>query len=188
MIRYSRDQAGDTLVEVVMALAILAVTLVTAYNIANNAYSEGLQSREQTQAIYLAQEQAEHLYLYRDNLIAQNPTSPPAIMTGVHFGTCSSICHFNPGSTTPSGGIYSPAIFNGLVYNVSIEPPASGSIYVNADELAFTVKVTWDSALTTGVVVGPSTNENTTTLNLILVDKRGIVPRDCSIAGSVSCS
>jgi Tfp pilus assembly protein PilV len=183
------QQTGDTLVEVVMSLAILAVTLVTAFNIANQSYSEGFQAREHTQAIYLAQEQAEKLYLYRNNLIAQNPSAGTPILNAINFGACSSTCHFDPLSATPTSGQYTPALFNGITYYVAIGPPASGgSIYVNPDELSFTVTVTWNAAVSTGVVAASGTNENTTSLNLILVDNRGIVPRDCSVAGSAQCS
>jgi hypothetical protein len=172
-----------------MALAILTVTLVTAYNISNQSYSEGIQSREHSQAIYLAQEQAEHLYLYRDNLIAKDPGNTAPIMTPFYFSTCSSSCYFQRFATTPSPGPYTPPLFSGVTYHVSIGKPPAGSIYaILNEELAFTITVTWDSAIRTGLVTPQGTNQNSTSLNIIIVDKRGITPRDCSVAGNAQCS
>ena len=46
--KYTAAQRGDTLVEVVMAMAILAVVLISAFNVANMSYHLGMQARERT--------------------------------------------------------------------------------------------------------------------------------------------
>lgn len=191
-------QSGDTLVEVVMALAILAVTLVTSFDLSNRSYSEGFQAREHTQAIYLAQEQAEKLYAFRNNLIATAVAAkdPTGVIqpTPSNFGYCASAagCHFDPTSSTPSSGPIQSAVFNGVTYHVVIAPFTTPAT-VNNEEGLFQVEVSWSSSIRTGTTAPAATgdtgtNENTTTVNVILIDNRGIVPRDCSVAGSVSCS
>ncbi|HUC86903.1 MAG TPA: prepilin-type N-terminal cleavage/methylation domain-containing protein [Candidatus Saccharimonadales bacterium] len=63
---------GDTLVEVVIALAILAVTFAVAYNSANLSYQTSVQAREGTVAAQLLEDQAEKLRVYRDQQVAAN--------------------------------------------------------------------------------------------------------------------
>jgi Tfp pilus assembly protein PilV len=198
---YHLRQSGDTLVEVVMSIAILALTLVTTYNIANTAFSAGIQAREQTQAVYLAQDQAEKLRYYRDYLVAQDPDELVStnIMSAANFSSCNGGggCYVDiAGNGTPtlnSGQL--PAaqsdLFNGVQYNVSIGP-LSGSNAVGASvptgEGQFKVTVTWDSTFGTGITIGTAKNQNITTLNVILADPRGINPRDCSVVGSATCA
>ena len=199
MSKWQYWQSGDTLVEVVMSMAILAVVLVTSFDIANRSYSEGFQAREHTQAIYLAQEQAEKLYAFRNNLITQavaanNPASVMQATPG-YFDLCdqSPGCHFDTNSTVPVAKYTSPTVFNGITYYVVIGPLTGKAHAINNNEGAFTVTVSWSSAVGTGAVaIGDTgdtgTNQNTSTLNLVMIDNRGIVPRDCSIAGSDQCT
>jgi type II secretory pathway pseudopilin PulG len=62
-----RLQAGDTLVEVAMAIAILGMVLVSSFNVASAAFRMGQGAKERTQAANLVQEQAEALRNYRDS-------------------------------------------------------------------------------------------------------------------------
>lgn len=201
LFNYTKSQRGDTLVEVVISLAILAVTLVSAFDISNRSFAEGSQAREHSQAIFLAQDQAEKLDYYRDYLVAQNQsvTSVPSLITAGapgNFGTCNGGCHVE----IDGGGVPSlipgplPAAettpFGNLKYFVQIGPlnPAGVILASQPDQAQLTVTVTWDAAISTGVVANGGTNENTTTLNVLLVDPRGILPRDCSVAGISACS
>ena len=61
-----RNQRGDTLVEVTIALSILATVLTSGFLIANRAYMIGQNARERTEIVNLAQAQAERLKNYRD--------------------------------------------------------------------------------------------------------------------------
>ncbi len=63
----SRRQSGDTIIEVTMALSILAVVLTSAFVAANRAYMIGQNARERTEMINLAQAQAEQLKSFRDS-------------------------------------------------------------------------------------------------------------------------
>ncbi len=64
--RLFNDQHGDTLIEVTMALSILAVVLTSGFLTANRAYILGQNARERTEIINLAQAQAEQLKNFRD--------------------------------------------------------------------------------------------------------------------------
>ncbi len=64
------DQRGETLVEVVMALGILSLVLVSSYALATGTFRLGRGAGERTQAVNYLQEQAEALRTYRN----QTPT------------------------------------------------------------------------------------------------------------------
>lgn len=64
--RILRNERGDTLIEVTLALSILAVVLTSGFVTANRAYIIGQNARERTEIINLAQAQAELLKNYRD--------------------------------------------------------------------------------------------------------------------------
>ena len=64
--RILHSQRGDTLIEVTMALSILAVVLTSGFLAANRAYIIGQNARERTEMISLAQAQAEQLKNFRD--------------------------------------------------------------------------------------------------------------------------
>lgn len=61
------NQRGDTLVEVTMALAIMALVLTGAFVAANRAYLLGQQAKERSQIVSVAQQQAEALESFRDS-------------------------------------------------------------------------------------------------------------------------
>jgi prepilin-type N-terminal cleavage/methylation domain-containing protein len=61
------DQQGDTLVEVTLALAILALVLTGAFTAANKAFLLGQDAKERSQLVSLAQQQAEALQSFRDS-------------------------------------------------------------------------------------------------------------------------
>lgn len=60
-------ERGDTLVEVVMALGILSLVLVSSYALATGTFRLGRGAGDRTQAVNYLQQQAEVLRLYRDN-------------------------------------------------------------------------------------------------------------------------
>ncbi len=61
------NQRGDTLVEVTMALAILALVLTGAFVMANKAFRLGQDAKERSQIVGDAQQQAEALQSFRDS-------------------------------------------------------------------------------------------------------------------------
>ena len=60
------DERGETLVEVVMALGILSLVLVTSYALATGTFRLGRGAGERTQAVNYLQQQAEALRTYRN--------------------------------------------------------------------------------------------------------------------------
>lgn len=62
------DERGETLVEVVMALGILSLVLVSSYALATGTFRLGRGAGERTQAVNYLQEQAEALRSYRNNV------------------------------------------------------------------------------------------------------------------------
>lgn len=64
--RMLRNEQGETLVEVIMALAILSLVLTSAYVIATRSFRQGRGAGERTQAANYLQEQAEALRSFRD--------------------------------------------------------------------------------------------------------------------------
>jgi Tfp pilus assembly protein PilV len=168
---------GDTLVEVVIALAILAVMLASAYNVANYSYNVGAQARESTEAAQLIQDQAEELRLYRDGQVAADPSGTgdifsafgdPAAPTPFYMGT-NGVLHTGSGT-----GI-------GICYNL---PTCSVTDYVTEttntnnllNELSINIQVSWTSIL--------SNTPQTSQINYYLTDTRPIAPCDNSIAGT----
>lgn len=61
-----KKQRGETLVEVVMALGILSLVLVSSYALATGTFRIGRGAGERTQAVGYLQQQAEALRSYRD--------------------------------------------------------------------------------------------------------------------------
>ncbi len=60
------DQTGDTIVEVLICIAIVGAAIMAAYSLASNSLQEGISSSQHTQAIKIAESQVE-LLKYRQN-------------------------------------------------------------------------------------------------------------------------
>lgn len=67
MRRLSLGQRGDTIVEVTIAIGLLASMLLLAYSLSNLAAQQGIAAREQDQATQVLQYQAEGIRYARDN-------------------------------------------------------------------------------------------------------------------------
>jgi prepilin-type N-terminal cleavage/methylation domain-containing protein len=177
------NQSGDTLVEVVMAMAILSVVLVSAYNVSNLSYRLGTQARERTEAAHLMQEQAERLTLYRNTFVKNNPSIPVS----------------GPNMLTTVGGVF-PAIGVDYIFDndlnrvpcVASGPPcdvgryhvavrATSGVGVGSVKMTSNITVTWQSAVTDEL--------NTSKIeNFVLVDTRGIKLRNCDVATAPGCT
>ena len=77
MIKISRRQAGDTLVEVLLATVILSIVLSGAYTLSNRATRINQQAFERTQITNLLQQQAELARSARDSYNPQSPATQP---------------------------------------------------------------------------------------------------------------
>lgn len=115
------NQGGDTIIEVIIALAVLAITIAGAYGIASRSLKAGRQAQERDEATKLAESQLE-------NIKAQAVAGNAALFSSSNF------C-FNPGITTTD------CRFNNL-YDVSITSAAASS---GNNVYQFDVTVQWDS-------------------------------------------
>lgn len=175
-----RKERGDTLIEVVMATAIMTVLLVTAYNVANLAFRVGVQARERTEAIHVVQSQAERLRAWRDQLVqgidpatGQQSDSSKRFFSVNDFGPCSaSGCRVEANGTGYKAVPAGSADANNL-YTITVVPPASFS-----PSATFKITAQWESAT--------STQPNTSSIDFTLADTTGLTPRDCSALPS-SC-
>lgn len=61
-------RAGDTLIEVLFAFAILSLVISVMFSGALSSYKSAVTAQERTQALFLAQYQADALRTYRDSL------------------------------------------------------------------------------------------------------------------------
>lgn len=156
------NQTGDTLVEVMIALTILAAVLASAFVVSNRVTRMGLASRERTQAINLLQEQAEALRSYRDSGNWANFQS--AIPAGVF--------HMEPSGNgwVPVGGIVTdpsvPAIFLDPSFNRGVYITVTSGLGTDTYDLSITAK--WENP---GGGV-----DNQTTVYTRLVNLDGLAP------------
>lgn len=159
--RFKRpDQRGETLVEVVMALGILSLVLVSTYALATGSFRLGRGAGQRTQAVNYLQEQAEALRTYRDQ------QSTWAVFTAgmapyVPAGTFCMTQVATPPSTVklwqPVASSNAACTKDGVT--MTIAPTPLGAL---ADQYTYKLKATWKN--------GPS-DENVT-LNTRLVKLR----------------
>lgn len=77
------NERGDTLIEVIMAMAILTGVLLATYSVSIRAFHAGTTARERQQVSALMEEQAEALRQYRDN--SDWPTFEAAVVDRSSF-------------------------------------------------------------------------------------------------------
>jgi Tfp pilus assembly protein PilV len=133
----TRWQAGDTLVEITIALAILAMVLTSCVLLGTSAMRVGSDSKQRSQAAELAQEQAEGLRSYRDIAGWTTFNTDPVVTAGTAFHMDSS-----SGDWEASSGPFSPNIGgNPSVYTVSMVASS-----VSTSERRFDITVRWQAA------------------------------------------
>lgn len=189
-----RDQRGDTLIEVVLSITILSTLVVSALNIANLTYRVGVQARERTEAIHLAQMQAERLIALRDREMTDpairdlNPYEndislfelPPlngVANTGAPFHVNDSLALQSGNCSTNDCGRYQVNIVSSTASS-----PYIPSTYANPAAnynppvwMRARVVVTWNSIIGDGPGGG-----NRIEFPLWLADKRGNTLADCT--------
>jgi Tfp pilus assembly protein PilV len=170
------NQRGDTLIEVVMSMAILTVTLVSAYNVASMSFRVGMQARERTEATHLVQQQIERLMLLRDKLITDQLATPNpdnAIFISANFPTTAYRLQYDLSRQDCSA----VACIEGL-YQVQMTS-VRDSTRLAGDHLITNVVVSWRSAVN---------NQNQSiTVEMPLADMRGMGLRNCEVATDPAC-
>lgn len=78
----NNKQAGDTLIEVLFAFVILSSVIGVAFGGAMASYRSALTAQNRTQALFLAQYQADALKTYRDSLDWDSSGGLPSFLNG----------------------------------------------------------------------------------------------------------
>jgi Tfp pilus assembly protein PilV len=78
----NKNRSGDTLIEVMLAFAILSAVIGTAFGGAMSSYRSGITAQNRTQALFLAQYQADGLKTYRDSLEWNSDGGLPSFLNG----------------------------------------------------------------------------------------------------------
>jgi len=115
--------AGDTIVEVLIAIAIVSLTLTSAYAVTRRNTTASQQTQEQSTALKLVERQTE--------LLLADANAPTVLgcfnETGVYVVLPSVECSLNL-----NGLQYDDAVDGGAKYDLSINPTANGTYTVNA--------------------------------------------------------
>ncbi len=130
MVGRMRNQDGDTIVEVIIAAAIVGLMLVVSFTIANASFKQIRMTQERGEAQRFAQSQVEQL----DPLIKNNPvylTSSPA---GVPYPFC-----FDNSGTAYTAGANDCKQGTDQRYVISISHPPGA-----VNNTYFQVSVSWD--------------------------------------------
>ena len=178
-----RRQAGDTLVEVTMALAILSLVLLSSSVLAARAFSLGGAARQQEIAANLIQQQAEALRNYRDsNIDDQNGVNrnwPQFIVaTGPLVGPFYMRSQSN--SWTPAA-IGAGGPFTNGIYQISITSTAVPG--TSSDEMKYDITALWqsDGGAAGSCPANPAYHGNCLTITTYLSDLDNLQPCSNSV-------
>ncbi|NBU34261.1 prepilin-type N-terminal cleavage/methylation domain-containing protein [bacterium] len=133
-------QRGDTIIEVMLAIAVLSMVLAASYNIANRALMTGRYAQEQTEAVKQAESQLEKLK-YKASLVKSGDS-----VAGTIFDTASGSTTFCIGDDSSLSKITST--------NSSYDSVCKGrsglyalDVNYNATSKTFIVTASWDSPI-----------------------------------------
>lgn len=159
MLKTKLTQRGDTLVEVLIAIAILSFVLASSYAVTSRAIRLGQSARERAQGVAFVSQQAEIIQSYasRDWDSFIDDVDDPALATG----------HFKLDTWEPATGeLTIPASFQSAAadYKVSYTRDIDNTpAPVEVRQVIFTIKSTWVPSQSIGVdAVGDPIRESTT--------------------------
>ena len=121
-----RHQTGDTIIEVLVAMAIVSLTLGSSYAVINRTLANARQAQEHGEALKLLEGQFEQLHA-----AVRDKTQATTIKT------LSTFC-FNP-SGAPTSGTCSISVGGGVQYQAGITRTGSGPEYL------FTGSIQWEN-------------------------------------------
>lgn len=139
-------EQGDTIVEVMMVLAVLGLAISISYATANRSLLDARQAQENTQATEFAQTQVENLSIVAYNSISGQPAAANAFLQAGRF------CINSPLSATPIETTLSNCDFGSTSYKIrtviyncklygGIPNPCAGYAGPNSD--TFVVQASW---------------------------------------------
>lgn len=165
-------QRGDTLVEVILAIAILSMVLVSSFNIASAAFRLGQSAKERSQAANLIQEQAEALRNYRDShKWSSDPTVSTDMMARLStVGFTPSRFHMaNSGNWDFVGGALQSGLFR--VYVVATRDAVDPD-----DKVRFDITAEWEPSIGSNHACPSGFVGNCTTVSTYLVNLDDFAP------------
>ena len=153
-----RNFAGDTLIEVLFAFAILSLVISVMFSGAMGSYKSAMAAQDRTTALFVAQYQADGLKTYRDSLdwkgagysfLDGDSLNSPPRLTALRNYT-STFCMSIPTASTPSWSIKTTdsdcnSIASGLAPALSSPKIRITPQALSADEQSqfFVIEVSW---------------------------------------------
>ncbi len=154
-----KNQLGDTIIEVMVVLAVLGLAISISYATANRSLLDARQAQENSQATWLVETQVENLRLLAPNSNTGNTNLNTNIF--LQTGPFCVLDPTNPSNTTPihtnvANCTFPTASYQVLIYNCDKLPTTGPCTNVTGPNV-LAVQATWDDALGQG--------QDTVTLN-----------------------
>jgi len=161
----NKFQRGDTIVEVLIAMAVLGLVLASSFAIANRSYATGLNAQERNEALKIAESQVELLRIAStssgENLLDQDLANPDRLFCIDPDGASLERINFDTGATVQDQGDLDETQYPAIGstggdcnfgpsdrYYVSIQQTADvDASNVPTGGQIFSVRVYWESIL-----------------------------------------
>lgn len=169
MINVGQKEGGDTLVEVILSIALISLVLVSAFNIVGASYRSAMFAKERIEAISLAQQQAERIRYVRD----YEANNGDVIDWTVFPDTNEILDAARNRQTCPASGCLD------RIYNIKIQRVSPNAISsIGQDEMrTYLIQVEWLRA--------GSSEMNETSLEIKIANRNiNDLKRDCSVVES----
>jgi Tfp pilus assembly protein PilV len=142
-----KNQVGDTIVEVLIALTLITFVLVGAYYTANQSYRNNIDAQEHTQAYGVAQNQIEYLKIFGSGISSGNCLLDNGSSVIQASNTPSTNgCNVESNNLSSSGYKYSCPTSSPFCYAVSINKIAASSYSLpltGANLNTYQISVSW---------------------------------------------
>lgn len=160
------SETGETLVEVVMALGILSLVLVSSYALATSTFRLGRDGGERTQAVNYLQEQAEALRMYRDTTSWQDFSNKLANYAGgqggLYFCMVKQASQNNWAPVTDQANDCQTGVYKLQIMAKASDPHPELAVDNLPQQYTFTIQATWPGAR----------QQNSTSITTTLVDQQ----------------
>ena len=154
--RRPRRPAGDTLIEVLFAFTILSAVISVAFGGALSSYKSAQTAQNRTQALFLAQYQADALKTYRDSLGWDSAENPAASF-------------LNANTLSSSATLTAMSVYLSPSTNSFCMVPAGGLTYWKVQEATIA-----NTCTTTAQTLAPNLNSPTMQITLGAITNNSI--------------
>lgn len=145
------NQVGDTILEVLISVAVLSLILTTSFVLANRSTQYNRQAAERGEASKLAQAQLEDLKSFLDNDTTTLPASPNYFC--LQEDSTNTVSGFKVITLSASGNIDDPTLSNGFFTQGNMSNCQNGFYYkfIQKAGNTFTVYMRWPAVTGNGV-------------------------------------